>query len=88
MMAAMSRRIQVITITHLPGVAAMGKDHFKVYKEDDEHSTTTRIKRLVGEEREAELALMISGNPSDITALANAKALLAKGAGSLEIFDI
>ncbi len=35
MMAAMSRRIQVITITHLPGVAAMGKDHFKVYKEDD-----------------------------------------------------
>ena len=47
----MSRRIQVITIMHLPGVAAMGKDHFKVYKEDDEHSTTTRIKRLVGEER-------------------------------------
>jgi len=88
MMAAMSRRIQVITITHLPGVAAMGKDHFKVYKEDDEHSTTTRIKRLVGEEREAELALMISGNPSDVTALANAKALLAKGSGSLEIFDI
>lgn len=88
MMAVMSRRIQVITITHLPGVAAMGRDHFKVYKEDDEHSTTTRIKRLDRAEREAELALMISGNPEDETALANARALLAKGVNPLEILDI
>ncbi len=78
MMQAISRSIQVITITHLPGVAAVGSTHFKVYKEDDESATTTRISRLSRAEREAELALMICGNPSDAAALANARALLEK----------
>ncbi len=78
MMSAISRTIQVITITHLPGVAAAGTTHFKVFKEDDENATTTRITRLSRAEREAELALMISGNPADSAALANARALLEK----------
>lgn len=78
MMAGMSRSLQVICITHLPGVAAMGRVHFKVYKEDDENSTTTRIRRLDDAGRQAELALMLSGNPEDETALATARTLLAK----------
>ncbi len=78
MMNTISRTIQVITITHLPGVAAAGTTHFKVFKEDDENATTTRITRLERREREAELALMISGNPADPAALANARALLEK----------
>lgn len=80
MMAQISRTIQVITITHLPGVAAVGNAHFKVYKEDDETATTTRICRLSVEERVGELALMLSGNASDVAARANAKSLLDKGA--------
>lgn len=84
MMAGISKRIQVITITHLPGVAAMGARHFKVFKEDSENSTNTRIRTLSESEREAELALMISGNPEDAAALANARALLAKAAESIK----
>lgn len=79
MMLAISRHIQVITITHLPGVAAMGRRHFKVYKEDSETDTNTRIRTLSEHERVAELALMISGSETDEAALANARALLAKG---------
>ncbi|MBD5234021.1 MAG: DNA repair protein RecN [Bacteroidales bacterium] len=76
MMASISRNIQVITITHLPGVAAAGTTHFKVYKEDDETATNTRITRLDEERRIEELALMISGKPHDEAARANARALL------------
>lgn len=76
MMQSISRNIQVITITHLPGVAASGNSHFKVYKKDDERATTTHIKRLSDDERIVEIALMISGRGDDPAALANAKALL------------
>lgn len=78
MMAEMGRYIQVITITHLPGVAACGRRHFKVYKEDDETSTNTRIRTLAEEERPGEIALMICGSSDDDAALANARALLSK----------
>lgn len=78
MMASISRSIQVITITHLPGVAAAGTTHFKVYKEDDTNATTTRIVRLTRDQRAAELALMISGSADDQAALASAFALLEK----------
>ncbi len=78
MMADMGRKIQVITITHLPGVAAMGVRHYKVYKEDDATSTSTRIHLLDRKEREAELALMLSGSPDDEAAIANARSLLDK----------
>lgn len=78
LMAAIGKRIQVITITHLPGVAALGSRHFKVYKEDDDTSTNTRIRTLANEERCGEIAMMISGSATDEAAIANARALLAK----------
>ncbi len=78
LMKTISNYIQVITITHLPGVAAMGNRHFKVFKEDDEKHTTTRIRTLTSSERESEIALMISGSAVDEAALANARALLSK----------
>lgn len=76
-MALISRYIQVITITHLPGVAAMGTRHFKVFKEDDENTTNTRIRLLDESERCGELALMISGNAEDSAARANAESLIS-----------
>lgn len=78
MMHDIGQHIQVITITHLPGVAALGQRHFKVYKEDDDTSTNTHIRTLSEAERPGEIALMISGNPEDEAALANARALLSK----------
>lgn len=75
LMQTLSKRIQVITITHLPQVAAKGKSHFKVFKEDDEHSTTTRIRELNNEQRVAELALMLSGSSDNSAAIAAARSL-------------
>lgn len=79
LMAEMSRYLQVITITHLPGVAALGNRHYKVFKEDDETSTNTRIRILSDVERVKEIAFMISGSTTDEAALLNAAALLKKG---------
>ena len=76
MMAHIGNHIQVITITHLPGVAALGNSHFKVYKQDNDFSTNTHIRSLNDDERVQEIALMISGNSNDEAALANARALL------------
>lgn len=77
MMQEISGNIQVIAITHLPQVASKGNSHFKVYKEDDEHSTYTRVKELDANERVGELALMLSGSNVDETAIAAAKSLLS-----------
>lgn len=76
MMKDIARNIQVTAITHLPQVAAKGDAHFKVYKEDDEHATHTRIRRLAPEERVEELAVMLSGSKVDDAAKANARSLL------------
>lgn len=78
LMLAISDATQVITITHLPTVAARGIRHFKVYKEDEGETTNTHIRALNHEERVEELALMISGDSTDRAALANARALLNK----------
>ncbi len=78
MMADIARSIQVVTITHLPQVAARGRCHFKVYKEDDDTTTATRISRLTSEQRVSELALMLSGDPHDEAALEAARAMLRK----------
>lgn len=78
MMLAIAGKIQVITITHLPQVAAKGNSHFKVFKEDDTDATHTRIRRLTDKEREGELALMLSGSAVDEAALANARSLLTR----------
>lgn len=76
MMKDIAQNIQVTAITHLPQVAAKGDVHFKVYKEDDEHATHTRIRRLSHEERIDELAVMLSGSKVDDAAKANARSLL------------
>ena len=68
MMLDLATGLQVIAITHLPQVAAKGKVHFKVFKEDDDLSTHTRMERLTPERRIDELALMLSGSPDDESA--------------------
>lgn len=77
MMAQIGNSIQVIAITHIPQVAAKGAHHFKVYKEDDDTSTHTRINELTPKARVGELALMLSGHADDPAARANAQSLLA-----------
>ncbi len=67
---------QVISITHLPQIAARGSSHFKVYKQDNEHETISNIKKLNKEERVEEIAHMLSGATITDAALSNAKALL------------
>jgi DNA repair protein RecN (Recombination protein N) len=67
---------QVISITHLPQIAALGKTHYKVYKEDDEFKTTSHIRCLNDEERIREIAQMLSGSALTEAAINNAKALL------------
>lgn len=57
-----SENMQVITITHLPQIAALGLEHFKVHKLTDKNSTWSAINKLNREEQIDELALMISGN--------------------------
>lgn len=76
MMKDISKNIQVMAITHLPQVAAKGNSHYKVYKEDDESATYTRIKKLSAAERIDELAVMLSGSKIDEAARANAESLL------------
>lgn len=75
LMQSLGERIQVITITHLPQVAAKGRSHFKVYKQDNEHSTNTSVKQLDDSERVEEIALMLSGSTDNQAALAAAKSL-------------
>ncbi|MCM1032584.1 MAG: DNA repair protein RecN [Odoribacter sp.] len=76
MMASLARDMQVITITHLPAVAAYGKAHFKVFKRDGDDSTETYITPLDHEERRHELAAMLSGKSNDEAALAAADSML------------
>lgn len=76
MMQNIAKNIQVIAITHLPQVAAKGSSHYKVYKEDDEKTTQTRIRQLNDNERIDELAIMLSGSKVDDAARANARSLL------------
>lgn len=67
---------QVISITHLPQIAARGRAHYKVYKKDNETETNSHICRLNDEERVEEIAHMLSGATITQAALNNAKALL------------
>lgn len=77
MMNRMAENHQVLTITHLPQVAALGDKHYFVFKDDSEERTFSQIKELVGDQRELEIAKMISGdNPSQV-AFENARELLS-----------
>lgn len=77
MMLDISKNIQVTTITHLPQVASKGAHQYRVYKEDDENSTHTRIALLSEEERVRSIASMLGGSEIDDAAIAAAKSLLA-----------
>ncbi len=68
---------QVISITHLPQIAAIGQHHFKVYKDDTTDSTHSHIIPLTPEQRVEEIAHMLSGANLTEAALQNAKALLS-----------
>jgi DNA repair protein RecN (Recombination protein N) len=75
-MGKMSAQMQILSITHLPQIAAKGEQHIKVYKEDRDNATVTLLKQLTEEERIVEIAHMIGGNSITDTTLANAKELL------------
>ncbi|WP_372766133.1 DNA repair protein RecN [Lutibacter sp.] len=75
-MQQMSVNMQVITITHLPQIAAKGKQHYKVYKEDIENNIVTRLKELTEIERIEEIAEMLGGKEISKTAIEHAKQLL------------
>lgn len=67
---------QVISITHLPQIAARGSSHYKVYKQDNENETNSHIRRLTDKERVEEIAHMLSGATLTEAALNNARVLL------------
>ncbi|MCH1517596.1 MAG: DNA repair protein RecN [Flavobacteriaceae bacterium] len=72
----MGKYMQVMTITHLPQVAAKGAHHFKVFKETRDGSTFTQLKKLQSQERIEEVAQMLAGDALSDTALQHAKELL------------
>lgn len=72
----MGKYMQVMTITHLPQVAAKGAHHFKVFKETTNNSTSTQLRKLSKDERIAEVAEMLSGQALSDTALQHARELL------------
>lgn len=75
-MQAMSKTMQVFSITHLPQVASKGNHHFKVFKVDEGNTTHTRMKQLNNDDRVVELAEMLGGKDLSDSALAHARQLL------------
>lgn len=75
-MKQMSQTSQVITITHLPQIAAKGVAHFKVFKDEKHNRTTTKMVQLNQEERIVEIAQMLGGKDTTASAMAHAKQLL------------
>lgn len=71
-----SNNKQVISITHLPQIAALGTTHYKVEKHDTPTDTTSQLRQLTADERVAEIAQMLSGSDISEAALQNARELL------------
>ena len=76
MICAMGADMQVFAITHLPQVAAKGKAHYVVEKEERGNAAVSSIRRLSGEERVQEIARLLSGSSITEAAVANARSLL------------
>jgi DNA repair protein RecN (Recombination protein N) len=76
MMRKMAQEHQLICITHLPQVAAAGKNHFRIFKEESEELTESKMVLLENDERIQHLAAMLSGNTAGAAALGNAHELL------------
>lgn len=77
-MKRLGRNIQVLSITHLPQIAALSAHQLVVSKEEEESGFFTTIREVIGEERVKELANMLTGAEMTEAALANARALLAR----------
>lgn len=75
-MEEMSAHMQVFSITHLPQIAARGKQHYKVFKETIDNQTQSQIIRLTHDQRVTELAEMIAGKDLSEAAINHAKTLL------------
>ena len=67
---------QVISITHLPQIAALAENQFKVYKEETDHGTTSKMMILNDDQRVMEIAQMLSGSDVSEAAINNARILL------------
>jgi len=76
LMLKMSKKMQIISITHLPQVAAKGNHHYNIYKYESLGGTNTEIKKLNNNERVEEIAKMLSGDKISSSALNHAKQLL------------
>ena len=77
-MHAVSLQRQLLTITHLPPIAAQAKTHYLVYKDVENEKAVTKIKKIEGEERIAEVAKMMTGNKTGEAAMQAAAELLIK----------
>ena len=75
-MKKLGLKIQIFSITHLPQVAAMGQSHFKIYKEDNNGVTVTKMEKLNENNRIVEIANMLEGNNASESAYLHAKQLL------------
>ncbi len=75
-MRQMGVDMQVITISHLPQIAAKGSGHYIVYKEDTADTTATFMRKLSSQERVVEIARMLSGSETTNEAIENAKVML------------
>ena len=73
---SMSMTMQIITITHLPQIAAIGNQHIKIFKEDVNNVTETNMLVLNDQQRIDEIAEMIGGKNKSISAINQAKELL------------
>ena len=71
-----SHERQVISITHLPQIAALGTSHYKVAKAETKNGTTSTMTELTADERVSEIAQMLSGSDVTAAAIQNAKVLL------------
>lgn len=76
LMRDLASSMQIITVTHLPQVAAAGTSQFHVFKEDNDNHTLTHIRRLAGDDRVNEIARLLSGDTINDAAILNARELL------------
>jgi DNA repair protein RecN (Recombination protein N) len=76
LMKAMAKKHQLITISHLPQIAAKADTHYFVFKDNSSKKTISSIKRLSDQERVEEIAKMIGGEKPSKVAVENARELL------------
>ena len=76
LLAELAKQHQLLSITHLPQIAACGQAHYFVYKVDAGERTASKVKLLTQDERVLEIAKMLSGDPPSSAAVENARGLI------------